>query len=57
MFPENKITILKEYIKNNKLFKNIDIKNAVEEGLSFFKLIIKLKKRLLPLIFQKKNIT
>ena len=53
--PENKIIIFKEYIKNNKLFKNIDIKNAVEEGLSFFKLIIKIKKEIVAFNISKKE--
>ena len=53
--PENKIIIFREYIKNNKLFKNIDIKNAVEEGLSFFKLIIKIKKEIVAFNISKKE--
>ena len=53
--PENKIIIFREYIKNNKLFKNIDIKNAVEEGLSFFKLTIKIKKEIVAFNISKKE--
>ena len=53
--PKNKIIILKEYIKNNKLLKNIDIKNAFEEGLSFFKLTIKIKKEIVAFKISKKE--
>ena len=53
--PENKMIIFKKYIKNNKLLNNIDIKNAVEEGLSFFKLIIKIKKEIVAFKISKKE--
>ena len=53
--PENKIINLKKYLKNNKLLKNIDIKNAVEEGLSFFKLTIKIKKEIVAFNVSKKE--
>ena len=40
--PENNLDIFKEFI-NSKKFKNVPLKYAVQEGLSFLKLIIKIK--------------
>ena len=41
--PENKYNDFVNYIYSYKEFKNIQIKNAVQEGNSFYKLIIRIK--------------
>ena len=42
--PENNIMKFKKYLKKNKILKDIPIKIAVQDGLSFLKLKIKIKK-------------
>ncbi len=41
--PNNNINIFKNYLSNNIFFKNIPLKFAVQDGLSFLKLVIKIK--------------
>ena len=41
--PNNNITSFRKFLENKVLFKNIPLKFAVQEGLSFLKLVIKIK--------------
>jgi len=41
--PNPKINQFKKYLNKNNLFKNIQLKFAIQEGLSFLKLVIKIK--------------
>jgi UPF0176 protein len=44
--PSNNVKVFKQNLDKNSIFKNIQIKYAVEEGISFYKLTVKIRKEI-----------